>query len=222
MAFCYDYAHPAVTTDVVVFTVRDDRLVVLLIQRAHAPFAHCWALPGGFIEPHESLEQGALRELKEETGLADVYLEQLYTFGQPNRDPRERVISVAYIALAPIEQLMPVAASDAVAVRWFDLNDLPQLAFDHRDIILLAHQRLRAKLDYSTLAFHLLDTTFTFGELQQVYEVIRGAALDKRNFRKLMRGLNWLEETGKTRRVGQHKPAKLYRLAISCPSHPLR
>jgi 8-oxo-dGTP diphosphatase len=222
MAFCYDYPHPAVTADVVVFTVREERLAVLLIQRAQAPYAHYWALPGGFIEPDENLEQGALRELFEETGLTNVYLEQLYTFGKPDRDPRERIISVAYIALGPIERLAPVAASDATAVGWFDLDDLPPLAFDHQDILHLAHQRLRAKLDYSTLAFHLLETSFTFGELQQVYELIRGTTIDKRNFRKLMHALNWLEETGKTRRVGQHKPAKLYRLAVSSPLNPIR
>ncbi len=222
MSFCYEYPHPAVTTDVVVFTVREERLSVLLVQRANAPFAGQWALPGGFVEPGESLEQGALRELLEETGLSGVYLEQLYTFGQPDRDPRERIISVAYIALAPAELLAPVAASDAQAVGWFWLDELPEPAFDHRDIIALAQQRLRAKLDYSTLAFKLLPESFTLGELQRVYEVIRGEVLDKRNFRKFMRSLNVLEESGSTRRAGQHKPARLYRLSQPGQLHYIR
>lgn len=213
MSFCYPYPHPAVTTDIILFTLRDARLSVLLIQRAHEPYAGCWALPGGFVEPDESLEQAALRELVEETGVRDVYLEQLYTFGLPNRDPRERTISVAYIALAPADQLKkPIAASDAAQVAWFDLHALPKLAFDHNEMIAIAYQRLRAKLEYSTLAFHLLNTTFTLSELQHVYEVIRGGPMDKRNFRKGMRTLDYLLETGNTRKAGHFKPAKLYRL----------
>lgn len=215
MPHCYDYPRPAVTTDVVVFTLRHERLSVLLIRRAREPYADAWALPGGFIEPDETLEQGALRELQEETGLTHVYLEQLYTFGEPERDPRGRVISVAYLALAPWEELQPVAASDAAALDWFDVAQLPPLAFDHQDILLLAHARLRAKLSYSTLAFKLLPEIFTFHELQRVYEIIKEQTLDKRNFRKFIRSLNVLQETGDRRRNGAHKPAMLYQLTDS-------
>jgi 8-oxo-dGTP diphosphatase len=209
---CYDYPHPAVTTDIALFTIRDERLAVLLVRRAGEPFKDCWALPGGFIEPDECLEDGALRELAEETGVTGVYLEQLYTFGKPNRDPRERIISVAYYALAPSELLTPVAGSDAAAVAWFDLGALPALAFDHDAVIALAQQRLRAKLDYSTVAFGFMQPEFTLGELQKVYETIRGEALDKRNFRKHILALGLLAETGTSRRVGNHRPAKLYRV----------
>ena len=215
MQHCYDYPRPAVTTDIVVFTLRNERLSVLLIRRARDPYAGYWALPGGFVEPDETLERGALRELQEETGLTQVYLEQLYTFGEPQRDPRGRVISVAYLALAPLEALQPVAASDAAALDWFEAEHLPEMAFDHRDILALARARLRAKLNYSTLAFKLLPETFTFHELQRVYEIIGEQVLDKRNFRKFIRSLNVLQETGETRRNGAHKPALLYRLASS-------
>lgn len=213
--YCYDYPHPAVTTDIALFTIRDERLAVLLVRRAAEPYKGCWALPGGFVEPNECLEDGALRELAEETGVTGVYLEQLYTFGKPDRDPRERIISVAYYALAPSELLTPVAGSDAAAVAWFDLDALPALAFDHDEVIALAQQRLRAKLDYSTVAFGFMQPEFTLGELQKVYETIRGEALDKRNFRKHMLALGLLAETGTSRRVGSHRPAKLY-----CVEHP--
>lgn len=210
--FCYDHPHLAVTTDIALFTIREDRLAVLLVRRGSEPFKDCWALPGGFVKPDACLEDCALRELAEETGVTGVYLEQLYTFGKPDRDPRERVISVAYYALAPSEGLSPVAGSDAAEVAWFAMGALPQLAFDHRDIISLAQQRLRAKLDYSTVAFGFLAQTFTLGELQKVFETIRGDALDKRNFRKHILALDLIEETGASRRVGSHRPAKLYRV----------
>ena len=211
--YCYEYPHPALTTDIILFTLRDDQLAILLIRRRAQPFQGSWALPGGFVDPDECLEDCALRELAEETGITGVYLEQLYTFGKPNRDPRERIISVAYYALAPYEVLAPVAGSDAAELAWFALDDLPSLAFDHAEIIQLAQQRLRAKLDYSTVAFGLMGDTFTLGELQKVYEIIRGEVLDKRNFRKHILSLGVLAETGEDRCNGKHRPAKLYRLA---------
>ncbi|NOT16673.1 MAG: NUDIX hydrolase [Sulfuriferula sp.] len=211
--YCYEYPHPALTTDIILFTLRHDVLSILLIRRRAQPFQGSWALPGGFVDMDECLEDCALRELAEETGITGVYLEQLYTFGKPNRDPRERVISVAYYALAAYDQLAPVAGSDAAEVAWFALDDLPPLAFDHADVIQLAQQRLRAKLDYSTVAFGLVGETFTLGELQKVYEIIRGEALDKRNFRKHILSLGVLAETDATRSNGKSRPAKLYRLA---------
>ena len=216
-AYGYRYPHPAVSTDVVVFTVQDWQLKLLLVRRANPPYQGMWALPGGFLEIDEDLEACALRELEEETGLQGLYLEQLYTFGRPERDPRERVISIAYFALAPVDTVEPRAASDAAAVEWFPFNKLPALAFDHREIIELAHQRLVAKLDYSTIAFQFMPGSFTLSELQRVYEILLNAPLDKRNFRKRMLGLECLETTGQLRRNGSHRPAREYRL-----KHPQR
>ena len=210
--FCYEYPHPAVTTDVVLFTIREQRLKLLLIKRAGPPFAGSWALPGGFLEIDEDPETCAQRELKEETGIQDVYVEQLYTFGRPDRDPRERVISVVYYALVPTERLHPKADSDAAETGWFALDALPGLAFDHQEVIAMAHRRLVAKLDYSTIAFQFLHETFTLGELQQVYETLLGQAVDKRNFRKWVLALNQIEQTGELRRTGIHRPARVYRL----------
>lgn len=209
--FCYEHAHPAVTTDVVLFTIREQHLKVLLIERAATPFAGSWALPGGFLEIDEDLEACAQRELEEETGIRDVYLEQLYTFGRPDRDPRERVVSVVYYALVPADRLHPRAASDAVQTSWFAVDALPRLAFDHQEVIHMAHRRLLAKLEYSTIAFRFLPQTFTLGELQQVYETLRGEAVDKRNFRKWVLALDQIEETGELRRTGVHRPARVYR-----------
>jgi len=210
--FSYRYPHPAVTTDVVVFTIREQRLHLLLIQRANPPFQGHWALPGGFLDIDEDIDTCAARELAEETGLSDLYLEQLYTFGAPDRDPRERVISVAYYALVASDRIQaPVAASDATAVAWFPFDQLPQTAFDHARIIAKAHERLIAKLDYSSIALQLLPETFTLSELQAVYETLRGDKLDKRNFRKRILSLDLIEETGETKRNGKHRPARAYR-----------
>jgi 8-oxo-dGTP diphosphatase len=209
---CYAYPHPAVTTDVVVFTLLEGRLQILLIRRGGEPFRGHWALPGGFLDIDEDLEHCAARELEEETGVSGVYLEQLYTFGRPGRDPRERVISVAYYALVPAERLSLRAASDAAEAAWFPIADLPPLAFDHDEVIRAAHSRLVAKLDYSTVAFQLLPDTFTLRELQDVYETLLDAEVDKRNFRKWALALEQIEETGALRRRGSHRPARVYRL----------
>lgn len=211
MAYTYRYPHPAVTTDIVIFTIRQEELKVLLVKRALPPHRGEWALPGGFVRLDESLEEGARRELEEETGVSDVYLEQLYTFGQPDRDPRERVITVAYYALIPTDTIAIRAASDAEGVSWFGMNELPALAFDHHKILDMAHRRLVDKLDYSTIAFQFMPTEFTLPELQQVYELILGEPLDKRNFRKRILSLDVVKETGKQRKEGAHRPAMLYR-----------
>jgi 8-oxo-dGTP diphosphatase len=210
--FSYRYPHPAVTTDVAVFTIREQRLHLLLIERANPPFKGQWALPGGFLDIDEDIDTCAARELAEETGLKGLYLEQLYTFGKPRRDPRERVISVAYYALAPADRVEHVAAaSDAAAACWLPFDQLPALAFDHADIIAKAHQRLVAKLDYSSIALQLLPDTFTLSELQAVYEILRNEPLDKRNFRKRMLSLDLIEDTGQLKRNGKHRPARAYR-----------
>ena len=185
---------------------------MLLIRRLSEPFQNGWALPGGFVDIEEDLEQAALRELREETGISGVYLEQLYTFGKPERDPRERVITVAYYSLVPIDRLNLDAGSDARETAWFDIEDLPELAFDHRQIISKAKQRLTAKLAYSTIALQFMPSKFTLSELQRVYEIIHGDTLDKRNFRKRMLAYDCMEDTGEVRRNGSHRPARLYTL----------
>ena len=208
----YEYPHPAVTVDVVVFTLRDGQLKLLLIKRAGEPFRGKWALPGGFVGLDEGLDAAAARELEEETGVSKVYLEQLYTFGRVDRDPRERVITVAYYALIPSDKLEIRAATDAEAVGWFGMDELPKLAFDHKDIVAQAHERLVAKLDYSTIAFAFMPHRFTLSELQGVYETILQQEMDKRNFRKWILALEQIEETDEERRDGQHRPARLYRV----------
>ncbi|MFC1683980.1 NUDIX domain-containing protein [Pseudomonadota bacterium] len=210
--YSYQYPRPAVTTDVVVFTLRDQQLKLLLVKRGRPPFVDMWALPGGFLDIDEDLEACAKRELEEETGIRGVYLEQLYTFGQPNRDPRERVISVTYYALVPSDHIDLRASSDAADADWFSLGQLPALAFDHQEIITLAHQRLVAKLHYSTIAFQFMPETFTLGELQKVYETLRNEELDKRNFRKWILSLGQIEKSGELCKTGNHRPAQIYRL----------
>lgn len=212
MPYTYEYPHPAVTVDIVVFTIRNDCLKVLLIKRARSPFQGEWAIPGGFVQMDESLEEGARRELEEETGVSGVYLEQLCTFGKPRRDPRERVITVAHYALIPSDKLELRAASDAEGVSWFGIDELPELAFDHSEILAMALARLGAKLEYSTIAFQLMPKTFTLTELQHVYELVGREPIDKRNFRKRVLALGIIEETGDEKREGPHRPAKLYRV----------
>lgn len=212
MSYSYQYPHPAVTTDIVIFTVKDGELNLLLIQRAEDPFKGCWAMPGGFLQMDEDLDRCAARELEEETGLKNVYLEQLYTFGTVARDPRERVISVAYYALIPSDCVTLKAGSDAAAARWFPLSDLPDLAFDHADMLGVAQERLAAKMDYSTIGLQLMPEIFTLSQLQAIYQVASGRERDKRNFRKWVLSLDLLEETGEKFADGPHRPAMLYRV----------
>lgn len=210
--YSYRYPHPAVTTDVVVFAIFEEMLHLLLVKRGQEPFKGSWAIPGGFLEIDEDLDDCARRELKEETGVEGIYLEQLHTFGEPRRDPRERVVSVAYFAIAQAASRAPEGSSDASDARWFQVDQLPQLAFDHRSIISLAHRRLIAELDCSTIACRFLPERFTLTELQKVYEIIRDNRMDKRNFRKNITGSGLIEETGEQRRDGNHRPAHLYRI----------
>jgi 8-oxo-dGTP diphosphatase len=200
-----------VTVDCVVFAVVDEARRVLLIRRGWAPFAGGWALPGGFIEMDEDLEAAARRELSEETGLRDLYLEQLYTFGDPGRDPRGRVVSVAYYALVDPAGHQLEAASDADAVEWFAVDALPELAFDHQVILETALERLRGKVRYAPLGFELLPSRFTLTQLQRLYEIILGRPLDKRNFRRKIHGMGLLHDTGKTLAGVAHRAPRLYR-----------
>jgi 8-oxo-dGTP diphosphatase len=204
----------SVTVDVVIFTVRDRILHVLLVRRGISPFEGQYAIPGGFIHENESLEEAAVRELYEETGVRDVFLEQLYSFGNVSRDPRGRVITVAYYALIASAQRSLSAGTDAAEACWFPIAELPEVAFDHRQILDYALERLRNKLEYTTVGFQLLPEKFTLSELQTVYEAILGKRLDKRNFRRkiaLLRILKPLREWQKTGR----KPAQLYRFAAT-------
>lgn len=204
------YDRPSVTVDVVMMSLRQGDLHVLLIKRRSWPFEGMWAIPGGFVTMDESLETAAKRELREETGVEDVYLEQLYTFGDPGRDPRTRVITVVYFALLDSERLQVRAADDAVEVDWFSVYDLPALAFDHAKILQYALERLRGKLEYTTIAFSLLSEQFTLRELQRVYEIILHRRLDKRNFRKKILSTGILDDTGAKKMEGTHRPARLY------------
>lgn len=211
MAVPATHTRPALTTNVVVFTLRDDKLKLLLVRRRNPPFRGCWALPGGFVDGDEDLEANAMRALEEGTGVSGVYLEQLYTFGAPERDPRERVISVAYYALVPSERLRLRTNSNSEGVGWFALDELPELAFDHAEMAAVAHQRLAAKLAYSTIAFQFMPEKFTLSDLQTVYEIILNQRLDKRNFRKRVLALDQIQHTQEVRRNGSHRPARLYR-----------
>jgi 8-oxo-dGTP diphosphatase len=204
------FERPSVTVDLSIFTLRRNQLQVLLVKRRHWPFEGMWAMPGGFVRMDESLEEAARRELEEETGVRDVYLEQLYTFGDPGRDPRTRVITVAYFALISSDHLKLRAAADAADADWFSATDPPPLAFDHAHILSYAVTRLRYKLEYSAVGFQLLPAEFTLTELQTAYEIILDEKLDKRNFRRRILQAEILEETG-FHRVGEHRPAKLYR-----------
>ncbi len=199
----------SVTVDVVIFTLQGNDLQVLLVKRKIAPYPGRWAIPGGFVGLDEPLEAAARRELEEETGVRDVYLEQLYTFGDPRRDPRGRVITVAYFALVPAPPALQ-AGSDAAATRWWSMDQLPPLAFDHARILDYALTRLRYKLEYTAVGFQLLPPTFTLSELQRAYQVILGVQLDKRNFRRKILEAQVIEETGEYR-TGEGRPAMLYR-----------
>jgi 8-oxo-dGTP diphosphatase len=211
MKYTYSHPRPSVTVDCVVFGLDEDDLKVLLIERDVEPFLGRWALPGGFVLPDESLEDAARRELAEETGARDVYLEQLYTFGRPDRDSRDRVITVAYYALVKMSSHTLQAATDARNAAWFSLNDLPTLAFDHDEILQMAHQRLVGKVRYQPIGFELLPEKFTLTQLQRLYEIVLDRQLDKRNFRKKILSMNILMETDEIQQDVAHRAARLYR-----------
>lgn len=203
-----------VSVDIVIFTVRERTLQVLLVKRGVPPFEGQYAIPGGFIRNDESPEDAALRELYEEAGVRNVFLEQLCTFGDPKRDPRGRVITVAYYALIASDKLSLIAGADAAEARWFPMSDLPRLAFDHRAILDYATERLRNKLEYTTVGFQLLPEKFTLSELQTVYEAILGKKLDKRNFRRKVALLRILKPLREWQHTGR-KPAQLFRFAAA-------
>ncbi len=196
----------AVSTDVVLFSIHRERLEVLLLGPEHLS----WRLPGGLAGASEDLDTSARRHLEQQTGIQKVYLEQLYTFGQPNRDPRQRVVSVAYYALFPSERLPVLSGKSGMS--WFPVKQLPGLILDHAEVVSMANHRLAAKLAYSTIALQCMPRQFTLSDLQSVYETILGETLDKRNFRKRVLALDCIEATGEVSRGGNHRPAKLYRV----------
>ena len=198
-----------VAVDIVIFTIQSGSLKVLLVRRKIAPFEGKFALPGGFVHEDEGLEEAALRELEEETGVGEVYLEQLYSFGTPKRDPRGRVISVAYFALISPDRTLQ-AGSDAAEAQWHEMRKLPLLAFDHAAILGYALERLRNKLEYTTVGFQLLPEKFTLPDLQTVYEAILDKALDKRNFRRKIAQLKILKPLKEFQQTGR-RPAQLFR-----------
>ncbi len=199
------------TTDLVIFTVRDAQLTVLL-ARSGSEHADTWRLPGGIAEENEDLDAAAGRHLAHETGLSDIFLEQLYTFGRPNRDPRGRYVSVAYFALVPVCSSQNLHHGQDSGVAWHSVYELPPLVLDHEQIVRMAHRRLAAKLRYSTIGLQLMPRSFTLSAVQMVYEAILREQLDKRNFRKRLLGMGCLEKTGHEVREGNHRPARLYRL----------
>ena len=210
MSHTYEFPRPALTVDCVVFGFEGAGLQMLLIRRGIEPFKGAWALPGGFVHMDESLEAAARRELAEETGLSEVFLEQLFTFGEVERDPRGRVVSVAFFALVRPDQHPAQGDTDAVEAQWFSMEDLPELAFDHAVILEMALERLRGKVRYQPVGFELLPKRFTLGQLQGLYEAILGREIDKRNFRKKVLGFDFLISLEAFEK-GAHRPARLYR-----------
>lgn len=211
MTASYPHPRPALTVDCVVFGLDDSGLQVLLIQRGLPPFQDKWALPGGFVREDESLEEAARRELSEETGLQRIFLEQLYTFGAVGRDPRERVVTVAYYALVKLSAHRVAAATDASDAAWFSILDLPRLAFDHQKIVETAQSRLEGKVRYQPIGFELLPPKFTLTQLQRLYETVLQTTLDKRNFRRKVLDMGLLDELDEIEKDVAHRAARLYR-----------
>lgn len=202
----------SLTVDAIVFGYEPkEGLSVLLVKRKYPPFKGRWAIPGGFVKEKESLEQAVERELEEETGVKVNYLEQLYSFGDPKRDPRSRIVTIAYYGLVRSSNFELFAATDAEDAQWFHLNELPKLAFDHQKILDYALERLRSKVGYKPIGFKLLDKKFTMEEIHHLYEIIYGRKLDRRNFRKKFLKLDILEELEEKSGGGRGRPGSYYR-----------
>ena len=205
------YEFAVIATDIAIFTVENNELQVLLIKMKKRPFTNYWALPGGLVQPKESVDQAAKRQLFAKTGVKNIYLEQLYTFGKVDRDPFGRVVSVAYFALIPNKGIKLHTTEEYEGVEWFPIKKLPKLAYDHDEIIKKAVNRLKAKLGYTNIVYGLLSPEFTLGELQGVYEIILGHELDKRNFRKKIFSLKLVKKIGKKEAGKANRPAELYK-----------
>lgn len=211
MPYSYEFPRPALTVDCVVFGLDQDNLLkIILIQRQLPPFPGQWALPGGFVRVEESLEAAARRELREETGIENVFLEQLYTFGEVDRDPRDRVVTVAYYALVNLWEHRIEATTDARDAAWFPVTKTPPLPFDHQRILATALARLKSKVRYEPIGFELLPKKFTLSQLQKLYETILEQELDKRNFRKKILKMDLLLALDETQQEVAHRAARLY------------
>ena len=206
--YCYKYPHPAVTTDCVIFGFDGRELQVLLIERGIEPFKGKWAFPGGFLKMDETAREGALRELKEETGLENAYIEQFNTYSDPWHDPRERVITIAHYALVRIQEVK--GGDDAAKAQWFPIDKVPQLAFDHDKILRDAMRKLRERIHFEPIGFELLPEKFTMKELQILYESILGVKFDRRNFAKKMMHYELLNQLDETVRPTAKRDALLY------------
>lgn len=212
LKYCYKYPHPAITTDCIIFGFDGIDLKILLIKRGIEPFMGQWAFPGGFLNPYESAEEGAERELYEETGLKNVHIEQLHTFSAPDRDPRERVITIAFIALVKIQEVS--GGDDASDAKWFAINKMPKLAFDHDSIFKIAIERLKERIYFYPIGFELLPEKFTMKELHTLYETILNVKFDRRNFSKKMFKLDLLKKLDETKYPTPKKEAILYRFNL--------
>lgn len=211
MEYTYEFQRPSLTVDCVVFGLDDEDLKVILIQRKLDPLKGKWAIPGGFVHIDETLEDAATRELKEETGIENVFLEQLYTFGSVDRDPRERVVSVAYYALVNLRDHKIKATTDASDAAWFEVDDIPDMPFDHNEIFEIALKRLKGKVVYEPIGFELLPEKFTLTQLQRMYEKILEKKIDKRNFRKKILSMELLKELDEVEVDVAHRAARLYK-----------
>jgi len=208
--YIYEYPRPAVTTDCVIFGYDEGVLKVLLIERGIEPYRGKWALPGGFIDMEEDAETCARRKLVQETGLENIYMEQLYTFSEVSRDPRYRVISIAYYALVKPTDYNPQAGTDTTNIRWFPVSAVPELAFDHTGILGAARERLKGKIKYQPIGFELLPAKFTMPDLLRLYQTVLQAELDDRNFRKKILSYGLLVDTGEMQRGARNRAPKLY------------
>ncbi|HEX2970413.1 MAG TPA: NUDIX domain-containing protein [Bacteroidales bacterium] len=208
--YCYDYPRPAVTTDIVLFGFEERKLKVLLIKRKSSPFEGKWAFPGGFLEIDETAEEGAKRELSEETGIKDVFPEELRTFSEVNRDPRGRTVSIAFYALIRMTEIFAVAGDDATESGWFHVSDMPQLAFDHDKILSSAIEKLREQFRYQPVAFDLLEEKFTIPQLQELYEQVLNIEFDRSNFRKKVISSGLLKDINETEDGVPHRGARYF------------
>jgi 8-oxo-dGTP diphosphatase len=199
----YQYPHPAITADAVIFTLREAQLHALMIKRGQEPHKGYWAFPGGFVDIDEDIDDAAHRELQEETGLTGMPLRQFHTFGTPGRDPRERVITVAYLALVPADDLRPVAGDDAADVRWFSLGAAPPLASDHDQILAIAHACLVRDMYASDDAARFLPREFSLAQVHHVFEVVHGHAIDATRLRAILCGLHKIEAVSNGQSAGE-------------------
>ena len=208
--YTYKYPHPSVTADNVIFGFDGNNLHILLVERGLEPYKGCWALPGGFLQMDETIEECAKRELAEETNVQDVYLQQFQVFSGVQRDPRERVLTVAFFALVRKSDYEVIAGDDASDASWFPVNELPPLAFDHPEIINQARIKLQEELRLRPIAFKLLDEKFSMSELQRLYELINDTRYDRRNFQRKMMASGYLSDEGISRAVSANRPPQLF------------